>query len=536
MYTFELNIGSLLNPVKGGGYIQVQPLTDGNGFTKKRDDKFFAIVRTEFSKNLMFKQDEFRALKELSDNEETSVEMKVYYNGSERWYGYLLLSGKFDEDRITCELETQPIDQYSILHENLDNELNVIGYANGTATLQYTAYVFTLTLPCFTGSRGEAEFYYDPNGEVSDNPLDSHVDWALYAEAGEIDCGGGQKQYIYKTAVLPFAASGFTQSVLTPSLWLSPSTVNITVLITLTKVAKLYDILERFLELIDTDITISESTYSDYINNSANLINNLKIMDKSDAKRNEATGATFEMIKLKEMLELYKDWFDLSYNLDADKNFTFKKRGDFTEIDYETHPSHYLTTYKDTDFTENQKKYAFSIDQVANKMIINFEKCGRAWFDKAELIFDSFAEKEDEKTYSRFNNNIDYLRTDPEDVADNGFCVLSCNSGGVVRSQDTLNGSDLTNGGMSAHLLIYNHWLDNRLFSSAQIVNSGGNLKFDVDCTKGKYKEVQYKNMAIYDIDDIDFDYYVKTNLGLGEPQELSVKFDNTFGTLKVTV
>lgn len=531
MYTFKANIGSLTSPSKGSGYIQVYPITEKNGLVKKRDNKYFSIVRTEVKENLLFKQDEYRAFKELYDEQESSLELKIYYSGVEVWYGYLLLSGDFDEDNQTCKLETQVIDQYSELQNNLDKDTNIVSFAQGTAKLQYIAYVFTLTLPCFVGSRGEAEFYYDPNGEVSDNPLDSHVDWAYYAEAGEIDCEGGAKQYIYKTAVLNFPADGFTQSTLTPSLWLQASTVDVPVLITLNRVASLFDVLENLLNKADNSIFINESTYSDYINNPTNLIDNLKIMDKSDAKRNESTDpATFEMMTVKNILELYKDWFDLSYKLDSDKNFTLNRKGDLLEKDYEENPQYDLTTYKSIDFTNNQKKYSFGLDQIPNKETIEFEKCNRAWFDKAKLTFDSYSGKTNEKTWSSFNNNIDYIRFDPEEVSDNGFCVLSCNIAGVVRSQQTLNGSNQTNGGMSAHLLLYNHLLDNRNFTTGKIDG------YPVTCDRGKFREITYKNIPIHNIEDIDFDYYIKTNLGLAEPQELEISFDGGFATLKTVI
>lgn len=536
MYTFKLNIGSLTSPVKGGGYIDVSPILEDNGLVKTIDSTYFSVVRKKIKKEVFFKEAEYRALYQLRTLKVSTIEMKVYYNDELRWYGYLLLSGSWDEDRQTCELETQTIDQYSEFKKNLDKETNIIGYANNTIKLQYQSILIEVTLPCFKGSRAEAEFFYDPNGLESNDPLNANADWAYYADYGEIYCGeAGTYQYKYRSTYVNFEYPGFVKSVLIPSQYLKKETQTIPILKELKRASKLYDVLVDLLDEADPNITINESTYSDYINDSSNEIDYLYIMDKSDVKRNIAddisiTPATYEMITVNEVIKLYLDWFGLSYKIDDNSNFTFKRKSDLTEQNYTTNPQYDLTTYKGRNFTENQKKYNSNLSKRPCKETIIFESCNKRWFDKSELVYDSYTDNIEERNHGKFNNNVDYLITNPDEVSDNGFCLITASNSGVIRNQTPEGGTSLINGGMSANLLFYNHLLENKPYSVAELD------KVEVDLTLAKNREVIYKNIPIYDIDAIDFDYYVKTELGLAEPQELEISFNNKFATLKLNI
>jgi len=527
MYTFKLNIGSLANPVKGDGYILVHPITTDNGIIKYRDEDYFAVIRKKLKKPLLFKGSDYYALKNLYDQEIEYIELKIYYNDQERFYGYLMMTGDWDEDQKTCALNCEPVDNYSELLKNKDIETNVVGFAVNSVNRYYESIVIELTLPCFLGSRAEAEFYYDPNGQVSEDPYDTHPDWTYYVENGFIDCGGGLKQYQYRSTYLNFPFSGYTQSIITPSIYLKPSLVSETVIRPLNRCAKMFDVVKDLINEADDAISIDEETYSDYINNLANKIYNLYIMDKSDAKRNDSENpATFEMIKLQDVLDLYLKLFRLSYKIDANKNFFFVRREELNEIDYAANPQYDLTTYRDKNYTLNQKKYTIESSKKPSKQILKFEETYRS-FSKSFIDYQTYQEYIDEINFSNFYNEIDFLVTDPEEISDNGFCLLACNTSNSIINYANLGTNEIVNGAMSPQSIIKIHWSDDRPFN-AGIVDRLYPLSFN----KFKEKKVIYKNIPYYDIDIIDFDYYIKTELGLLEAQELEISFDFDFATL----
>lgn len=532
MYSFELNIGSLSSPSKGGGYIEVNPILEDNGIVKYRDDKFFAVIRKRLSKELIFKSNEYTALKQLYDNDVFSVEIKIYANSIQKFYGNLLLFGEWDENKNRCSLNTEVIDKYSELQKNMDTEVNIISYNNNSIKLFYTSILIEITLPCFHGGRAQAEFFYDPNGDISADPLTAHSDWAYYEDDGSIFCGeAGTYRYKSKSTYLLFPYTGYVQSVLNPSQYLKKSLTVNDVFFTFTNAAKLFDILRALLNDADNNIFISESTYSDYINDASNKISNMFIMDKSDAKRNDASNpATYEILKLKRLLELYSDWFGLSYFIDDSSNFKLAKSYELMQVSYISHPQHNLTTYKNKNFTNNQKNYTIDLSRKVDKVIFTFEDHNRALFPKSELVFDIFIDNKKEWNYAEFNNDIDYLRVDPDDISDTGFTMFSCDSLNVIINQNSITGSDTKNGAMTAQNILYNHHRENAPFKTGILDGVAVNLEKEFD------KDGKYSNMPIRDIDDIDFDYYILTDLGLVIPIEFEIKFAKGFGNLKFKV
>lgn len=527
-YSIKLNIGSVDAPVFDGGYVTVNAILDGNGIIKKRDNKQFAKVRKELKKEIDFIGDEYRALQTLKDAGNKYVECKIYYNSNERLYGYIIFSGNFNENENKCSLQFQTVDQYSDFDKNLDVEQNIITYANEDAYIRTNSILYEITLPCFNGNFLEAQLYYDPDGNVSLDTGVAHPDWAYYTLTNTETCVGGEL-FTFVTTYVDFPASGYVQSQLWLDLYLKKRTSIETFRETVPKAADLYTVLERLIEKTESDITITKSTYSDFLNNTSSVLYNLKILDKSDAKRPTASNpATFEIITLSRLLELYRDWFVLSYKIDESGNFYLVRRGYITEPNYTTYPKHDLTNYKNTNFTNNQKIYKTNVDNKYDKEILKFESQDSFIFSKSTLDYQLYYKNEQTFDYSEFNNNISYLIDDPEEISDEGFTILACNSGNDIFNTGTT-GAIIVNGYMSASGIVSNFIkTSGRPFETAL---SNGVL---TTCNKLPDREVNYKNIPIYDIDDINFDYYVKTDLGLMEVNEFEIAFDKSFSKLKM--
>lgn len=532
MYIFQLNIGSLTTPVKGGGYITVEPILEDNGIVKFRDDKFFAVIRKKLSSELVFKGSVFDALKTLFDDDIFSVELKISLDSVQKFYGNLLLFGQWDENKKRQSLNTESIDKYSEFNKNSDAEINIIRSALNTINLVYTSILIEITLPCFLGGRAQAEFFYDPNGDVSSDPLTAHPDWAHYEDDGDIFCGTpGTFRYKSKSTFLLFAHVGYTQSVLNPNQYLKKSLTVENIFIQLTKAAKLFDVLDALLNEADSSLSVIEATYSDYINNTANRIANMFIMDKSDAKRNTAPDpASYETLKLKRLLDLYSDWFGLSYFIDDGNNFKLVKNYELTQANYVILPVHNLKDFNNINFTDNQKNYTINLDNKYDKKIFYFEDHDRAFFPKSELVFDIFMNNKKEYYYTEFNNNIDFLRFDPDEVSDLGFAMFACDSLNVIINQPSIIGSGVKNGSLTAQNILYNHHRENAAFKIGVLDGTTVNLEKEFD------KDSEFSNIPTRDIDAIDFDFYVLTELGLVIPTKFEIKFADNFGSLEFKI
>jgi hypothetical protein len=522
MYSFELNIGSLNNPVKGGGYIEVNPLTTDNGIVRKREDDNMFMVRKSLKQNLTFKELEFIALKTLRDNNEKNIELKIYYRGYLRYYGYLIFEGDWDEDRNICSLITQTIDQYSDLEKNKDYQADITSGIQETVYITQDSKRYRIILPCFNGQWTAAKLYYDPDGNISEDPTSTHPDWAFFTLV-DSTYTGSCNIFTLDTYYVTVETSGWTQSVLWSERYLKKQSSVETIRTPLTRAIKLFSILERLLLRMDSTININESTYSDYINDVNNKIYNLYIMDKSDAKRPESSNpARFQYIKFSDMMDMYNKFFNLFYKVDENLDFSLVYNEGFTEADYNNFPANDLTTYKDINITVNQRRYSSRVDNKTSKETLRHEVAG------AVIDYELYFNNEQTYDFQDYNNDISYLITDPEEVNDDGFCLLACNAGRNIINE-TFGGVEFPNQSMFPFGLMNAHYLNaNRPFSSGKLEN------IPVTLIKEKDKELILSNVPVSDDEEVSFDYFIKTDAGLGIPYEIYVPFEEDFSTLNI--
>lgn len=522
MHVFKLNIGSLFSPVKGGGFVDVEPLTSGNGIIKYRDDEDFYRVRKKLKGNLVFKGDEYRALKILKDNEEKNIDIQIYNQDQLKVSGYLVFEGDWDDNKHICSLMVQVIDQYSDFDKNLDFETNILNQIKNTVYITQTSKLYQITLPCFIGQAVEAQLYYDPDGNVSADPFSPHPDWA-YFTLTNTQSGGGCQIYTFDTYYLTEAFTGWTQSQIWEERYLKKETSPSVIKEPLTRAIKLYDVLDQLLDDADSTIQISESTYSDYINDVANNIYNLFILDKSDAKRPTSSDpATYQVIKLSELLDVYNKFFNLFYEIDEDFNFKLKFITELTEPNYTTYPANDQTTYKGVNITNNQLFYSTKIDNKTDKETLQLE------FDGSIIDYELYFENSKTYDFQNFNNDVSYLITNPDIANDDGFCMVACDSSNNILNE-TISGTEFANVSMLSQGLMENHFINaNRPFSKGKLNTNA------ITLVKKKDKEIIYKNCLVDDIDLINFNYLVKTDLGLCVPYEIEIPFQKDFSTLKI--
>ena len=124
-YTYELNCGSLATPVRGSGWLQVFPFTQGCSLVKaKVEDEVFA--RTTLQGKLKFSGDEADALLILSDAVQ-EIGFRVKWKGTVIFTGLLNTRGEADEASREMWHEVETDDAYTKLLTGKDREINILG-------------------------------------------------------------------------------------------------------------------------------------------------------------------------------------------------------------------------------------------------------------------------------------------------------------------------------------------------------------------------------------------------------------------------
>jgi hypothetical protein len=211
----------------------------------------------------------------------------------------------------------------------------------------------------------------------------------------------------------------------------------------------------------------------------------------------------------------------LFYSIDSSKNFKLRFIDALTEANYTTYPAHDLTDFKDEDWTVNQKVYNTNVENKTSKEILSHEISSSNF--NYELYFDNVKEW----SFSNYNNDAGYLISDPDEVQNDGFCVVTCDSSNIVINR-TPGANEIINSGMFPDDLLFDHIRNaNRPYSTGKQGTASRTL------TKEKDRESSYK-VPIYNVDELNFDFFVKTNLGLATPYEIEISFDKDWGEIKV--
>ena len=519
MYSFKLDIGSWENPILGTGYVLANPILDGVVIKKTRDQNYNTISRKEIDSPLTFTGDEYDVIKTFYDSGESYIDIKCYYNDSERVEGQLLLLGSYDTDKKHCYLEFRVIDQYSEFMKNQDIEINIKNIPTTSAKTRVYPVYYEITLPCTSKFIDDAMDFYLPNG-LEDPNIGRDPNWAYFTYKETKPCVGGFK-YVFYTYYFWFAVTGkYPSDLWANTRWLSlndsPASVTFPAFI------KLFDVLERMLETVDEDINISESTYCDYFNIDNTNYQYIQLADKSDVKRPGASNpAEYENLSMKTLLEYLQKMLNVTVQIDESDNFKLIHDETYSLPSFITYPKHDLTSLQNC--TANQNRFTTIIDNKVNKETWGFESSDYT-FQNITVDYGTYEKANADNILEEINNNIIYLKFDPDDANDSGLAFVACEKSGSTYYITNFPAGvgdpyDIVNGYFSPEVLFNQNFKDyNRPYAKAYIVE----LDEDITTVKEKDRKCDY-SVPVKDIDDIDFSYLVKADIGNVIPHSLEI-------------
>jgi hypothetical protein len=321
-------------------------------------------------------------------------------------------------------------------------------------------------------------------------------------------------------------------------MWVAPNCTASVYTFTLTHNILLYDVLKAFLTLIDPTILLTDSgvnNYSNYLYADTEL-RGIFIADKSDIKYYDATNeANYEFIKFQQLLNIYKFMFNLDWEI-SNGYFIFKHPTEIsTALPLETNkPFHFLTTVRSRNWTKDRTGYKISEDQKIHRETWLFEKSNSWDFDGVPIVYDNNFTTNQTYELAMVNCNVSELMSGNYSQADNGgVCIIAAQW--VTDHWETVNrtsslGFQLINGKLATTFLMEHHVTGGRPYVKGNV-----NEVPDVALVTGNNKEVTDLIVPSQDIDSIDFDYLVETDLGNLEPVQFEVPLNGSFSKLKCT-
>jgi hypothetical protein len=569
MYTLKLNIGSWTAPVLGGGYILANPIMDGVTISKNRDSEFRQVVRTRIKGEFIFyniprSNQEFDKLKSLHDSGNNFVDAKIYYNGSERLTGLINLNtGTWDENKGQCSILFNENDDYVSLFQEKATNFNIKDASIESIKLGFHSQLFYIDSPCT--SKSVADFQKNTTPDMIGSSASRVDEWDLYTLTNTTACSGGNI-YTFVTNVIPFETGTYKKNIYIENNAVSQganhwtgtyASNNNTVTelvewVEFTEFVKLYDIIELMINTIDSSLTISESTYCTYFTVDLPEYNYVMIADKSDVKNYAASNpALYENISFARLMLLLKSIFNLEWTIDSG-TFKLRRPESLSLPSFTTYPNHDFTTilYDNSSITDNQKVYRFLEDFKFYKEKWTFEDSfyagitfiGGVTYNKEndfiseQIDYNSLDLNDGDYSLIEINNDVEYLRSNPEDANDTGMVFVSTLSTALGRtiSYDFDNTKEyyrhptVVNNLMKASYLVRTHHLTDRPY------NSGVIDLVTTSLTNRPDKEVNVSNVPAYDIDDINFGYLVKTEVGNVVPESFEVDLSlNSFSKFK---
>jgi hypothetical protein len=512
-YTIWLNIGSLSTPVVGSGWLRCYPNKEGVVIFKERDSEYNRVVRKGLKGNLRFLGAEFRALKTIKDAQGKYVPIKVKFNGLDRLEGRLIMTGEWDENKNLCELPYQIVDEYSYLLKNKTKEINIKTNDTHTVYKEQTYLTLVLTLPCFNGTQQDAEFAYKPKapiGEVQPLPETRDAEWDYWTLVDTQECEGGYI-YVYNVDYVEDPADGWIYSDLNGIYYRGIGTTN--ALTALVRWIKHFDIMQDLITNADSTILLDLSTYCTYFTVTDTELQYLYVANKSDIKRNSSSDpAAFEMLHLEDWVRYHKDMFQLDWYVDSGY-FKFVRPATLALPSAGTYPAHDLTTFLGLNYTDHQKRYQIITDNKVSKESWEFEVS--SWQLNSFLDYETFDKADKKYSLQSINNDLDYLLGDPDKASDSGLIFVATRYDDskykIINKVDPFGGvTPYINGKLKPLRMIYEHFAINRPYTTAYL----DNVLNTVTLTKEEDQEVEFKNLPIDDINDISFDYLVKSEVG----------------------
>lgn len=512
MHVVELNIGSWTTPVVGGGWITANPLLDNVGLVKERSDRSLFILRKKLTAPLTFTSNEYVQLLALKTAGYQSVDIRISNNSVVKFEGLLMLYGDFDDNKKVCLLETIYTDAYNDLLKNGDIEVNALSSSIQTCAIVEQSSIYLLNeLPCFTKAQPESEFrkLYDPDGNISADPLNTHPDWSFFIHTGDDDteCPAGFTRHEYTSTYISFEIVGEYEE---PELdFFQGLYMKAGLISQLAKRDDLdrfrlgTDVIEAILLATDSTVNFDINTYSDYFKIDYPNLEFILIADKSDIKRIGASNpAKWEITSFNDWMFYYRVMFGLEWLLDSG-DFKFKRADSFTSPVSGNDISTYIN---------NLNHYQTSADNKFSRETWTFEYSPNLNFRTSVLDYETFSENTQAYNLENINNNITDIINNPDDYQDSGFVFVATTDQTTYYEIINQTFPDpfqaLKNYEFAAEKLVEQHNAIDRPFPNAK---QDGN---SVTLTPRPDEGYIFSGIPIYDIDDINFDKYVITGFG----------------------
>jgi hypothetical protein len=146
------------------------------------------------------------------------------------------------------------------------------------------------------------------------------------------------------------------------------------------------------------------------------------------------------------------------------------------------------------------------------------------------LDYETYDNANKEYSLQAINNNIDNIITDPDYISDLGLVFAATRFDDskykIINKVEPFGGvTPYTNGKLKPINLVYDHFNVYRPYTSALHDNELN----EVTLTKAPDQEVEFNNLPIYDINQIDFNYLVHSDVGDFVPNmiEIDISFQN---------
>lgn len=485
---------------------------DGLTIVKSKEkDRIFSRVTVDGTAK--FYGADFTVLLGLIDN--LKVTARIRRDSVVIATGFLNLLGKWDIDNKVCELSFDVVDQYTPVFKVWDEKVSLTGLTSNTVTLEVDSEQKEVRL-----LRSEYP--------VAPTPENNYTEGTHTAE-----------EWVYVKEFIDFPADGWDYD---PALtgdndpWLkyrgySKETDTTQ---TVTRTFKYFYDIDDLLNLlcINSDCDFDPSDFSDYLLDDSEL-NYIQIAHK---KNIISAG---EIVKDKSMslssfLKAMKAMFNLDWFLDdGDLKFKHPSEISWALPSFTTYPAHDLTTLSGVNWSLQKKVYSYS-GEFPFKEVWQTEVTRDEDFNGLPIRYNIESEQIIEFDLSSFQTNFKAILNaendnDPGDISDNGWAIVVTDATDKITSKTgILSGDTLINGKLALSQLHDDHFKDGRYFSSGTM---NGSAETFTNIKRGR--EI-IELTAPATIDDFNFDYLVKTQIGNCELVSVSEPCNGGFSKIKL--
>ena len=449
--------------------------------------------------------------------------------------GYLNLAGSWDYDRKVCELSFNVVDDYTTIFEQWDESLPRIATTSiYDVKVLLTSETMTLVITS-TGSHPPEEHNWKWVSTFGNEH--TYKKQIIYLPASGWENDEGLPDFgstLWNGETVTLNGEIYTDEYLFPVIRYAYSkrlTNPTDVEITLENFNNLADILEDELAEIDIDLPVN---YCPYFTSDGELTN-LMITQKSYLLSADKKPSSKRLT-----VKQYLDFFKIAFNLDwyisgGSLYFVHPSERAFLLPSPDNYPKHYIEYWG-----VQMDKYTYKSDELPFKELWQVEKSYEDDFDGQPIRYSEGVSKNQiEYDLSQFQFNLaavmiagdaDAIRK--EDISEDGYCVVACNSQNEVITKSGIIWPDrnLVNGKLTiSRLQDEHHRTGDRYFTTGTM--NGETETFTNIRTR---KEATFQLPAF--VTDFNFDYLVNT--GHGNMRLISVTefFNGKFAEIKLEI